>query len=513
MGGKMKMKRLFALLLAMIMVLSLAACGGNEEGSGDGEMVDITVMVYDRGHEYPSGMSVVDNNFTKWVNEQMNPQGVNVTFVPVPRSGADDAVNLMLTGGTAPDVIRTYDLQRVQGYAADGGLCDLTDYMEMLDPKYLETAMLEVGQTAGGQYGLPAIYSYPYKSKEMFIRQDLVEAVGKEMPTNKAELIDVLYAIKAAYPDMTVMGMGGKNTNGNYENFLLSYTSRADERINYQYEPTFTIVLKPGHKEGLQQLNQFCLDGIIDKNFVVDTDNAKYDEGVANGNFAFIMDGSGSCITDAYDTAADPNYHMIEINCLEDADGSYDVPSGGAWDYLTYVPKTAEPRLEAVMKYLAWQSKEDVAYEIGNGLEGLGFEYAENGSAVGFSREDRLANGTSSSPGDNKLLWSNFERDEKFLLDNFKASNPEVPEDVAEAKIQHQYNEFYHRVGLSDPLEADQFAPILNELIVEFVFKCIVAEEGQFETVYTEGYQKLIDNGLQDLLDQRGEWYDANVAK
>ena len=165
------------------------------------------------------------------------------------------------------------------------------------------------------------------------------------------------------------------------------------------------------------------------------------------------------------------------------------------------------------MKYLAWQSKEDVAYEIGNGLEGLGFEYAENGSAVGFSREDRLANGTSSSPGDNKLLWSNFERDEKFLLDNYKASNPEVPEDVAEAKIYHQYNEFYHRVGLSDPIEADQFAPILNELIVEFVFKCIVAEEGQFEQVYADGYQKLIDNGLQDLLDQRGEWYDANVAK
>ena len=106
MGGETKMKRLFALMLAMIMVLSLAACGGKEGASGDGELVEISVMVYDRGHEYPSGMSVVDNNFTKWVNEQMNPQGVQVTFVPVPRSGADDAVNLMLTGGTAPDIIQ-----------------------------------------------------------------------------------------------------------------------------------------------------------------------------------------------------------------------------------------------------------------------------------------------------------------------------------------------------------------------------------------------------------------------
>ena len=511
MGGLKNMKRLFALMLAMIMVLSLAACGG-KEASGDGELVEIKVMVYDRGHEYPSGMSVVDNNFTKWVNEQMNPQGVQVTFVPVPRSDADDAVNLMLTGGTAPDVIRTYDLQRIQGYAKDGGLCDLTEYMDMLDKEWLDTAYIEAGQTAGGQYALPAIYSYSYKSKEMFLRKDLVEAVGKEMPTTKAELIDVLYAIKAAYPDMTVMGMGGKNTNGNYEDFIVSYTSRKDDRINHQYEPTFTIALKPGHKEGLQQLNQFCLDGIIDKNFVVDTDNAKYDENVANGNYAFICDGSLDPVRSAYGTAQDPNYYMVEVNCMEDADGSYAKQSGGAWDYYTYVPKTAEDRIEAVMKYLAWQSKQDVAFEIGNGLLDLGYEMVD-GKAVGFSRDVRLANGTSSSPGDNKLLWSNFPMTQEELLEQQLLSNPDVPAEVTEGSVYHQYNDLYHRAYLNEGVPADKNAPLLNELIVEFVFKCIVAEEGQFEQVYADGYQKLIDNGLQDLLDQRGEWYDNNKAK
>ena len=508
MGGKKAMKKLFALMLAVIMTLSLAACG-NTQTSGDDEMVEITVMVYDRGHEYPAGMSVVENNFTKWVNEQMNPQGVKVTYVPVPRSGADNAVNLMLTGGTAPDVIRTYDLQRVQGYAADGGLCDLTPYMEMLDKEYLETAVLDAGKTSGGQYALPAIYSYSYKSKEMFLRKDLVEAVGKEMPTTKAELIDVLYAIKEAYPEMTVMGFGGKNTNGNYEDFIVSYTSRKDDRINHQYEPTFTIVLKPGHKEGLKQLNQLCLDGIIDKDFVLDTDNAKYDENVANGNYAFICDGSLDAVRSAYGTAQDPNYYMMEVNCMEDADGSYAKQSGGAWDYYTYVPKTAEPRLEAVMKYLAWQSKRDVAFEIGNGLLGLGYEM-KDGQAIGFDRSTRLANGTSSSPGDNKLLWSNFPMTMEERLAQQIASNPDVPTEVTEGSVYHQYNDLYHRAYLNEGVPADENAPLLNELIVQFVFKCIVAEEGQFEKVYADGYQKLLDNGLQELLDQRGEWYDNN---
>ena len=508
------MKKLFALMLAVIMTLSLAACG-NSEGGKDGELTEITVMVYDRGHEYTNGNSLTDNEFTRWVNEQMNPQGVKVTYVPVPRSGADDQVNLMLTGDQAPDVIRTYDWERVKGYAKDGGLCDLTDYVDMLDEEYLELAQLEVGQILDGQYALPGNYSYFYKSKDMFIRQDMVEAVNKEMPTNKEELIDVLYAIKAANPDQPVFGFGGKNTNGNYENFLLSYTSRADERINYMYEPTFTIVLKPGHKEGLKQLNQFVLDGIIDKNFVLDTDNAKYEEGLNNGSFAFVMDGDTDPVGDYYETATqvDPNYHMVEINCLEDADGNYEVPSAGSWDHLVYVPKTAEPRLEAVMKYLALLSDPATSFDVRNGLEGLGYEKNDDGTYTYYSRDEKIANGTSSNPSDNAFLWCNYEKSQEELLEEYRVNYPDIPDDARVSAIEHQYNGFYHRVGIADPLDEDQYAPLLNELIVEFVFQCMCAEEGQFEAVYEAGYQKLVDNHLNDLLEARGAWYDENVAK
>ena len=476
------------------------------------EIVDITVMVYDRGHEYTNGNSLTDNEFTRWINENLEPQGVHVTYVPVPRSGADDKVNLMLTGGTAPDIIRTYDLARVQGYAIDGGLADLTDYMDMLSDDYLSKALLEVGQIEGRQYGLPGVYSYGQKSHEMFLRQDLVEGAGKEMPTNKAELIDVLYAIKEKYPDIIPMGMGGKNTNGNYTIFILSYTSQANERDNYIYDATFTKVLKPGHKDGLKQLNQFVLDGIIDANFVLDTDNAKYDENVANGNYALVMDGSADCVDAAYETASDPNYHMVEVNCLENLDGSYDVPSSGTWDHMVYVPATAEDRIEAVMTYLAFVSDEENGIQIRNGLENLGYEVVD-GKIIGFSRDQRIANGTSSNPTDNGFLWGNFEYATKSFLEDYMASNPEVPQDAAESRVEHRYSGFYHTVAPTDPLEADQYSALLNELIVEFVFKCMCAPEGQFDKVYEEGYQLLLDNHLQDLLDERAAWYDANVAK
>ena len=509
-----KFSRLVALGLASVMTLTACGTTGKEASNGSGKIVDITVMVYDRGHEYQNGNSLTDNEFTRWVNKQMEPQGVRVTYVPVPRSGADDKVNLMLTGGTAPDIIRTYDRQRVATYASQGGLAELSSITDGLHKDYLAVAeqWFEACTFDGGLYALPNVYSYMGKSHEAFIRQDLVEGVGMKTPTNKEELFKFLYAVKEKYPDIIPMGFGGKNTNGNYTNFLLSYTSRANERDNYIYEPTFTIVLKPGHKDGLRQLNQFVLDGIIDANFVLDTDNSKYDENVANGKYAYIMDGSDDCIDEAYNTVSDPNYHMIEGDFMEDLDGSYAVPSQGAFNFYVYVPKTAEDRLEAVGKYLAFLSDPAVAQDVDNGLEGLGYEVVD-GKRVGFDRATRLANGTSSNPGDNGFLWGNYPTTIEEIVEEYQLANPEVPADVAEQKRRVQYSNYYHAAQIGGALPSDEYVPLLQELIVEFVFKCMCAPAGKFDEVYEKEYQILLDNHLQDVLDERAEWYDKNIAK
>ena len=525
-----KFSRLVALALAAVMTLT--ACGTNAPVAQEStpaasttteskpaeekpqEIVDITVMVYDRGHEYTGGHSLTNNKFTQWMNEQMEPQGVRVTYVPVPRSGADDKVNLMLTGGTAPDIIRTYDRQRVATYASQGGLAELSSIVDGLHPDYLEKAepYLDMCKFDGGLYALPNVYSYTGKSHETYIRQDLVEALGMTTPTNKEELIDFLYAVKEKYPDIIPYGMGGKTTDGKVFNFLLAYVSRANERDNYIYEPTFTMVLKPGHKDGLRQLNQFVLDGIIDPNFVLDIDDAKYEENVANGKYAFILNGSDACIADAYGTVSDPNYHMIEIDVLKNLDGSYEVPSQGAFNFYVYVPATAEERLEAVGKYIAFLSDPANAQNVDNGLEGLGYEIVD-GKVVGFDRATRIANGTSSNPGDNGFMWGNYPTSLDDLIFAYQQSNPEVPADVAAQKRTVQYSNYYHSSLIGGALASDEYVPLLQTLICEFIFKVMSAPEGQFDAVYEAEYQILLDNHLQEVLDERAAWYDANVKK
>jgi len=475
------------------------------------EIVDITVMVYDRGREYVNGNSVTENEYTRWINEQLEPQGVHVTYVPVPRSGADDKVNLMLTGGTAPDVIRTYDRQRVANYGSLGGLMDLSPYYEQMHPDYRAKADLvkHYHEFDGALYSMPGIYSYYGKGHETFLRQDLVEGMGMEMPTNREELIEVLYAMKENYPDITPYAFGGSVTDGKYTNWILSYCSRANERDNYIYEPTFTTVLKPGHKEGLRQLNQFVLDGIIDPNFALDVDDANFEQSIANGTVGFVMDGGSECIWDAYETSGVEGYHMVEGDWIENADGDYIFPSQDPFSHYVYVPATAEPRIEAVVKYLAFISDPANAKELKYGIEGLGYNTVD-GKIVELSRADKLAIGTSGDPSDNNFLYTNFDWEKENIIENWKASDPEVPVDVIESKFESQYGNYYDRMLIPSALQSDEYVPLLQELIVKFVFKCMAAPAGEFDAVYEKEYQTLVDNHLQEVLDERAAWYDAN---
>ena len=48
-------------------------------------------------------------------------------YVSVPRSESDDKLNIAMSGGTAPDIVFTYDQSLFYSYASSGALNELTD--------------------------------------------------------------------------------------------------------------------------------------------------------------------------------------------------------------------------------------------------------------------------------------------------------------------------------------------------------------------------------------------------
>lgn len=487
--------------------------GTAEESSAETpkEIVEISVMVYERGKEFTQGNSTADNELTRWINSQLEPLGVRAVYVPIPRSGADDKVNLMLAGNEAPDIIMTYDLQRVSTYGKQGGLVDLAPYVDRLDPEFLERFgdALVYTQFDGKQYALPRVFETYRKTHMAYLRKDLVEGMNMEMPTNRDELIKVLYAMKEAYPDITPYAFKGEVTDSNYTNFLLTYTSRANERDNYIYEPTFTNILKPGHKEGLKQLNRFVLDGIIPSDFAVDVDATKYKQDIANGKVGFVSDNADDALK-AYGVAKDPNYNMVAVDLWQNVDGSYEVPSATPVSNYVYVPKASEKKIDAIMTYLGWISNYDNALNVEMGIIGVGSEMNSDGVPMLKPQEELIALGLNPSCGDMDMLMRGFNFGFDAKLEAARTAMPNVPEEVMKEKIEIEERNYYDPMVIPSALDTDQYVPLLQKLIVEFVFKVMSAPEGQFEQVYEKEYQKLLDNHLQEVLDERAAWYDAN---
>ena len=501
------MKKLIALTLAIMLALSVGVIGASAD-----DVVNISMMVYDRGEEFSSGNSLTDNELTRWINSQMEPQGVHVNFIAVPRSGADNQINMMLASNSAPDVIRTYDRQRVGTYAKQGGLMDLTPYMDQLDPDYVakNAEALKFTQFDGKQYALPGVFGYHGKSNDAYIRKDLLDKLGMEVPKTREELVKFLYAVKEKFPDIIPFAMGGKGEIPKFHDWIVSYTSRANERDNYMYEPTFTLVLKPGHKDALKELNQLYLDGIFSPDFVLDNDDSKYNQDIANGKVAFVAHNSDACIR-AYDTADDPNYHMIEFEPFKNADGNYEVQSQDAISHYVFVPKASESRIDAIVKFLRFLTNEENAKNIKYSIIGRGSDVVD-GVPVKKSNDDLRNLGLTAQGGDICFMYSNFPFERDVLAKNFVAIHPKVPLDVAKQKYDIQYSNYFDKRLIPAALDSDEKAVLLQSLIIEFVFKVITAPAGKFEEVYNAEYQKLVNNGLNDVLNDRAAWYDANIA-
>lgn len=199
------MKKTLIVVLSVLLVATTLFGAAVSEKSGPKEITEIKVMVYERGNEYPGGDSTVNNRLTRWMNSNLEKEGVRLVFVPIVRSGADNTVNSMLAAGNAPDVIMTYDKERVATYGSQGGLVDLAPYVNRLDRDWLknaENALLQT-QFEGKQYALPRVFEIYGRSHNQYIRKDLVEAMGMKVPTTRDELIKVLYAAKKAYPNIT----------------------------------------------------------------------------------------------------------------------------------------------------------------------------------------------------------------------------------------------------------------------------------------------------------------------
>lgn len=213
------MKKGLALLLALVMVLSLVACGSSSSNTSDkkdekpvatnavsnGEVAqeEITLKIMARTPSFYPDQDLGEVANMKAYEEM---SGVKIEWDNYDPSVFDNSVATAIASDDLPDIIMKGSLSNVKLYewGKDEILVDLAPYLEEYAPNF--TALMEeypdirkaITAPDGGIYGLPQVILAPQMRvpDKMFINTAALEQFGMDVPTTLDELYDYLVTFR-----------------------------------------------------------------------------------------------------------------------------------------------------------------------------------------------------------------------------------------------------------------------------------------------------------------------------
>ena len=198
------MKKFFAMLLALTMVLSLVACGNSKdtaeapaddaatEESAEGVTLEVIAAQY--GTQTADWWKGFEADF-----EAAN-EGIDLVVDVVSWNDIYTVVNTRVANGQAPDIL---NIDVFADYQADGLLLPAEDYISAETYAKFYPSFLEQSVVDGVVWAVPDLAS----ARAMYYNVDILEAAGVEVPTTWDELTAACEAIKAYDPEIYPWGV------------------------------------------------------------------------------------------------------------------------------------------------------------------------------------------------------------------------------------------------------------------------------------------------------------------
>ncbi len=204
------MKRVLAALLAVMMVLSLAACGGSPSGSGttpaptptnaggdptatpapegNGDKIDISVIAAEYGQKTKQWWATFQEEFNA------SHDNINLNVEVVSWNDIYTVVNTRISGDAAPDIL---NIDVFADYQADDLLLPAQDYISEETYAKFYDAFLEQSVVDGTVWAVPDLAS----ARALYYNVELLAKAEVEVPTTWAELVEACQALKNYYGD------------------------------------------------------------------------------------------------------------------------------------------------------------------------------------------------------------------------------------------------------------------------------------------------------------------------
>lgn len=224
----MKMKnwrRVIALLLAMVMVFAMTACGGGSTpqttaagGSGGGgtpsgggsdseEPYEIVIELVNYGMDIPD-LALIEEKANEIVQPAIN---ATIKFITVPVTDQFMKLNLWVSGNEKVDLAMTGITTNPQNLVGQGVLMPITEYIENSEILYNLAKDYLPACTIGGEiYCYPGVM-YPAKGQSFQYSLDLAKEYNIDVPeqVDKVEdLIPVFEAVLASGMDAYPLTLG-----------------------------------------------------------------------------------------------------------------------------------------------------------------------------------------------------------------------------------------------------------------------------------------------------------------
>lgn len=311
-------KRMLALVLALVMVLSLAACNGDDtpdatEPSSDAtgetqgsepvaqefdprtitEGVVLTIAV-------PDDDEVIDWNTNLTTLKIEEEFGVDLQFEAYASDSFGDKLNVMIQGGDAlPDIIWGSGTKGLNSYVAKwsetGAILELSEYYANPDyAKYINLAIEHEGtnfvntmkDADGNLWGMPKYYPNENDptSRRLWINTEYAAALGyEELPTTTEGFFELCKAFVAA-GDMNGNGLddeviftGKSDVDEPWFEFLMSpfVYAHDDKCLDVENGELRFAFMTEEWKDGLKYIKQFFDEGLLDTTILTQDTSAQ----------------------------------------------------------------------------------------------------------------------------------------------------------------------------------------------------------------------------------------------
>ena len=370
---------------------------------------------------------------------------INVEYVAIGRTTEVQDYMQMIAAQTAPDIIMSYDMPQAVNYYNEDAMQPLDlEEIEYYAPTYyanMKDTVAQYGSLDGENMFFFAERNPVYYSEITLIRQDWLDEVGMDMPTNEAELEEVGRAWKEA-------GLGTLGNSLITQSFTYEYPYFDDSISEEEYGKYLDLTVAPltwePSEKYLKNLNEEYNEGIVDQEFYLNAQDTDWKADFVSGRCGTYKFRIGNT-TDVFDSLL-ANNPDAEVSTLDPGALS---PEGKGYYY-------AYPPYGMVMGISATTPAEERDYRANlRLLAPAGYEYLIE-QAYNYYQED----------AEYGIVTPVFTK---------------VIESISE------------------------YSSDLNAMWQEFYVDLATCDPSEFDAKYEEYCQEYLEGGYQDILDEKQE--------